>query len=256
MPQRHPLQRRRSRFRTLAAPVLLWLTATRVTKAGTIEVLVGEERQSFSIHHKLLVAKCPYLETRLKDAWNHTKDEPIILEDIDSSGFEVVVDWMYLGQLPSHLSGDASSETSDTIATKAYKVADRLVMPALQNDLMDCMLTELRDKQEQYTFKKIFGVVELELSHTPLYDMVLRSSVKCMCEDDDEATKSIETSLERLEKYPWVLVDVIVSSQKYRRDPWEYVELENWCDYHIHPDGERCVVDNIREAPPRKKVKL
>jgi hypothetical protein len=97
-----------------------------------IEVVVIQDdlKKTYSLHKNLLCERSLYfkkcLETGMLEA-NHNK---IVLQDVNFEAFEIVIYWLYKGNL------DKVSD-KDLPSYWAYNLADRLCMEPLKNKLVD-----------------------------------------------------------------------------------------------------------------------
>lgn len=80
---------------------------------------------------ELLTAKSSLSRVTFKDRWDEEK-EVVEVTSISSTGFGIVVDWMYSGQLPDQMKtySKNSSELWDD-CLHAYKAADMLMINKL-----------------------------------------------------------------------------------------------------------------------------
>jgi hypothetical protein len=100
-----------------------------------ITVVVGPfnspEAKKYQLHKSLLVSKSGFFRKCLGSGLNEQRSETVILHKDDSKSFSIIVDLLYTSQVPLGV------ETRTLMS--AYVTADRLLMPRLQNMLMDKM---------------------------------------------------------------------------------------------------------------------
>lgn len=202
-----------------------------------VAIIVGPQEQLFHIHKQVLVDKCPYFAFRLKDCWDGKIGEPLKIEDVNVEGFKEVVNWLYSGTLPQ-ATKSLDDKWSRSIKS-AYKVADQLAMTNLQNMLIDSKLEYFKTQNVAYTLNAVRYVWDAQLSHTPYYQMVLKSSVRrFMTKQLDEEEVVYQTA--KMMSHPQAVVDVLRVINEYNKKAWINVAYGNPCEYHIHPDGKRC----------------
>lgn len=203
-----------------------------------VNILVGPDQESFYLHKKLLNEKCPYFEIRMKECWDGHKDEPLQLGDVNVIGFQVVVDWIYSGVLPMRLITLSDVYRAIYLAP-AYKAADQLGTIDLQNKIIDHELFVLGISNVDQQFSTLLRVLDLDLSHTPYYHMVLKSCVRKlvlspMCQ------ANMSAYLGMLAKHDQALTDIILCMNQYNAEAWGLVRGRNACEFHVHIDGKKC----------------
>ncbi|KAK5088346.1 hypothetical protein LTR05_002564 [Lithohypha guttulata] len=121
----------------------------------------------------------------------------------------------------------------------AYKAADRLMMTDLQNELVSNDLRMLRNHDMRWTLVDVFGMGKLELDHTPYYQLILKSAVHAIMAMPPKEEIANE-EITKLSDCPSAMADVLRHINKYNRKPWQHVETGDWCEYHIHANGNKC----------------
>ena len=85
----------------------------RLLSGPTVDIFVGHERKQWSLHRNLLCHHSAYFETELfrhdEKIRHAVQENELELPDDDPSGFELLVKWLYQGQLEdaSHMSEEA-----------------------------------------------------------------------------------------------------------------------------------------------------
>ena len=204
-------------------------------------MLVGPDRTCFKLHKDLLCDKSVYFEARLKDCWDGTKPK-IDLPDISLAHFEIIVDWLYTGRIPDHfLKVDESTNRPPlwSMIEALYKAADTLMLTEFQNKLVDLDLADSRKSGSTWWLESLAKHHEMELTHTPFYKMVLRSSVKHFVENP-RSEDDFESVLSSLVNYPQGSIDILREINLFNRKPWPPVHQEDKCEFHIHVDEQKC----------------
>lgn len=202
-----------------------------------VKILVGSEKTVYNLYNDLLCAKCPYFAARLKACWNND-DEEVWLEDAEPKDFGVAVDWMYCAELPLYFTSSSSGDkfTYFRSMPTVYKLADKLMMVDLQNALIVSFLEHNQKYHLISTFFSVVDVVELDLCHTPLYQLMIRDAVKHYLDKDCSQTQ-IEETVAKLSKYPNLLHDVFILITKYHQHPWAKLSPADASQYYVEDRG-------------------
>lgn len=193
----------------------------RYVRQTPLLVLVGPERIQYYLHKGLAAAKSPFFRTILKDCWNNKKEE-VELPNISSDGFDIVVDWIYSGQLPDRLKGYSKHSSYDWEGTlQAYKAADMLMIDKLQNDLIAHEIALFAKHKLAWRFYRLQDVYDNDLCHTKYYQFVLKCAVSRMMSNLDQSTAMWEENVKYVEGNPQVLADLLTKSREWAQKPWK-----------------------------------
>ena len=185
-----------------------------------VAMLVSPQRKKYFVHKALLAAKSPYFAANLKDCWDGLKDEVELL-DTTEAAFEIVMDWMYLEKLPTRVT-EYVGETYDWQLTPlAYKLADRLMIPELQNTLLQNEADILLKNNRCWSLIKVSGLAKIDMCHTPYYTWCLKVAIYSMMKETEEDNKKFEIQARNLEEHPTVAIDVIICINNWNVKPWE-----------------------------------
>lgn len=213
--------------------------STRFTQQNEIvTVLVGEEEREFYLHKQMLIEHSPYFETCLKDCWNATSNQ-IIIKDISVEDFEILVDFMYTGNLPDSLEKSMTNTSRLTPGFTIYRSTDILMMSDLQNAVVDLMVAIAINNSLQFRLSTVAHLLRHGLSHTKLYKLVLEQAVRDFVNKPPEEEKCRDNA-EHLAKFPEAFSEVLVCINKHLRQPYPRLDQVDVCSYHIHAGGERC----------------
>lgn len=210
-----------------------------IFKSDTVEILVGPDKQVFYVHKQLLREKVPYFEVCLKEDWKKDKDDAVDLREVDPAGFGFIVTWLYTERLPERIQGPGKGTFDWDMMDVVYKVADGLMITQLQNDLVNIHLDSLAARGSQHWFfGKLARLYRLDLSHTPYYQMVLKSLARAIA-------KGVITGLTGKvnglgEDTPSaVMRELLLHIESYHEKSWPAVTAPETdrCEFHIH-DGE------------------
>ncbi|KAF2117668.1 hypothetical protein BDV96DRAFT_464751, partial [Lophiotrema nucula] len=107
---------------------------------------VGPEKKAYTLHKALLVHHSGYFRGALSGDWVEAKEGTIHLEDVHTGAFNIFVNWIYAGQLPtSPRSGEFAPHDPEEFPgcsfaigrLRAYILADMLIVPSLKDALFD-----------------------------------------------------------------------------------------------------------------------
>lgn len=196
----------------------------------------------------MLTEKSPYFKACLKHHWKEDKAKNIKLEDVCVSSFRIVIRWLYNEDWKDSFE-NLSEDIDWELKCKVYKVADRLMIERLQNQLMDTQLWSMWERPVSYTPERLQRLNNLGLAHTKLYEMMLKHMVKKLMTgkiDTEELSKALDT----LDDSKKILQEVLLSMNTYALKPWEEVWKMDKCAFHVHMPGENCAEDSKTAKAP------
>lgn len=166
----------------------------------------------------------------MKDNWDHKNE--VHLEKEDPKAFDILVDWMFRGVLPSIL------KISYTKLANVYCLADFLIMPQAKNEVVDSILRLWAPKKTCLNMNGLRHIHDGGAFETPLFDLAVRSATRCFMVHGTTATLTDE-----LIGYPHVMLALLKSIDQWRVKSWEHPTLEDKCTWHNHKDGGKCQSD-------------
>lgn len=173
----------------------------------------------------------------MKQCWDGGQRE-VDIPDVDVQGFEVVVDWMYSGMLPQRATTyEPGKNDPFQVLNHAYKAADRLMMPKLQNALIDVFLNVMLENNMKPRLDYIRTLCRMNMTNTPYFEMVVMWVVQSMA-TRPIASELFSQSMDGMEDYPEALKTIIRYMNEYRIEPWSFDANTSRCRFHIHPKGE------------------
>lgn len=206
----------------------------------------------YLLHKDLLRDRSPYFATRLKDCWDGKQDE-IELTGVSTRAFEVVIDWMYSGVVPDYVSKESGGRGPLLdVLPELYHAADVLMMTQLQNELVDTYLVHGRQSGGAWTLTGVRSAHVYEIVNTPLYQLILKSCVRNLMKAPTESDK-FDEKVAAIEQHSQAVLDVLRIINKYQHEQWSNPWKGDWCEFHIHPEGETC---GSQRTPPNKRIKL
>jgi len=197
-----------------------------------ITILVGPGRKPYFVFKDLLAAKSPYFAAQFKDCWDGQKDE-VELADADERGFEVVMDWMHLEKLPTRLTTYEKGSYNWALTSIAYKLADKLMIIELQNELLKNEVAIFRDLGKFWTFAGLNNIHDRGLAHTPYYRLCVKVAVQRFMNPGFKYPDEDNTSLK---DHGHVAVEVLESIQKWNVKPWGDPHREDLTEFMVQND--------------------
>lgn len=102
-----------------------------------VDVLVGEEKEIFSVHEKLIRASSPFFDKAMSGAWLESPQHTIQLPEDEPEIFGIYVHWLYYDTLPVSCN-EPSSEYLNLM--KAYTLGDKLLDTKFQDTVIDAIV--------------------------------------------------------------------------------------------------------------------
>lgn len=106
-----------------------------------IKVVVGPDKQTFTLHKAVLTAHSTFFRTALKNGFGKAPDCIIIHPDIDFESFRAYTQWAYSGEIvvidPKEAAQDTKGRQERIALIKLYITADRLGDTLLRNGTID-----------------------------------------------------------------------------------------------------------------------
>jgi len=108
-----------------------------------VTFIIGAEsvKQNFLVHKHLASAHSPFFKAAFESPMVEGTMQTMRLEDVEVETFGVLVHWMYTGEFKAGLrafTNDKDDTDYDlTAVAKVWKLAQRLLMPRLQNSAME-----------------------------------------------------------------------------------------------------------------------
>jgi len=201
-----------------------------------VTILVGPARKPYFVFKDLLAAKSPYFAAQFKDCWDGQKDE-VELADADELGFEVVMDWMHLEKLPTRLTTYEKGSYIWALTSITYKLADKLMIIELQNELLKNEVAVFRDLGMFWGFDRLVHFHNCGLAHTAYYRLCVKTAVQRFMEPGRRwKTDHPCEGIPSLKDHGHVAVDVLESIQKWNVKPWGDPQKEDLTGFMVQND--------------------
>ena len=103
----------------------------RYTGIDLVDVYIGKEEVHLRLHKKLLCARCPFFKAALTGDLKEAHSNIVKLPEDSVEAFNVVVAWVYSDAVPTR--------ATKPVMCDAYRLAEKLLIPGLQNDIIDVL---------------------------------------------------------------------------------------------------------------------
>lgn len=208
----------------------------------TIDVYVGPQRRHWSLHHKLLCYHSSYFETEFKghqvSQSEGNQEQTLSLPHDDPRGFELLVKWLYQGQLEdvSDIVGEERKYEYAVACHKLYVLCDKFDMIALKNIAMDQYRCGLHEAQLVPDADEINEIYRASPPGCAFRSLMTRIAARQIM--DPETEQDAESYRKCFEDNPDFAIEMVnairsMSGGILFEDPTE----GNNCDYHDHSNG-------------------
>lgn len=232
----------------------------RLLSGPTVDILVGPERKHWSLHRNLLCHHSSYFETEFHDRdgpkKDGTRDNTLELPDDDPLGFELLVKWLYQGQLEdaSRLSEEAKYDYA-VACHKLYLLCDKFDMTRLKNISMDQYRQCLNECQLVPDAEEINDIYRVSPVGSPFRSLMIRIAARQIM--DPEIDRDAEAYRKCFENNPDFAVEM-VNAIRYMSggilfDDPTYGDL---CSYHDHNDVSGCQYEGKGKAKANGKARV
>lgn len=215
----------------------------RLLSGPTVDIYVGKERRHWSLHRNLLCHQSTYFETEFlghevpKTAKKDGTSDKLELPDDDPRGFELLVKWLYQGQLEavSEMSDGAKYEYA-VACHKLYMLCDKFGMMRLKNIAIDQYRRGLNEAQLVPDADEINDIYRASPINSPFRKLMIQIAARQIM--DPEVEKDAESYRNCFEDNPDFAVEMVnairyMSGGMLFRDPTAGDE----CLYHDHTEG-------------------
>jgi hypothetical protein len=191
----------------------------------------------------VLTFKCPFFEKCLDAVMQETRDNAVSLPEDDPQAFQIIVEWMYSDRLGSQI----YDSTADTLIL-AYVLADKLCMPAFENQLIDYMRLSRSFRVIAYAGAVHWSSLpEKSPSRQFILDLLHYLLAERMCmaiENLEDADFSEDEIALKVETNPDLATALLLKAVEHGLRNGVGLPMAPWrldgCKYHIHEDGKSC----------------
>ncbi len=215
----------------------------RLLSGPMITVYVGQSRRHWSLHRNLLCHHSELLETELEgDADGNNRKDELDLSEFDPAGFELLVKWLYQGQLDDVSDmADANQKYDYAVSChKLYLLCDRFDMSQLKNVAMDQYRKGLNEAELVPDADEIDDIYRNSPQGSPFKQLMTRIAARQIM--DPGSDRDVETYRQCFEKNPDFAVDLVKAIRlgtggRLFADP---TDAGNECEFHDHESGPNC----------------
>jgi hypothetical protein len=197
-----------------------------ILSSKMIEVLVGSEKRSFTIHKDLLTLHSPYLGLGLQGVGQQAAE---YLAQIEPSAFADFAYFIYTGKiLVSHLN-------SPGVATLAelWRLGKDIQCPALQNKAVDLCREWLKESDGPWKFEDVYKCAEKGSKLRKLASHVMAFQNPFV--EYDEKSEEFKAWDDLLARVPDVAVDFAKAFglKWHRTKPWDEQNLATYMEEEV-----------------------
>lgn len=232
----------------------------RLLSGPTVDIYVGKERKHWSLHRNLLCHHSSYFETEFeghevpRNGRTEGGENRLDLSDDDPAGFELLVKWLYQGQLEdSSLLDDEQKYDYAVACHKLYILCDKFDMIHLKNLAMDQYRANLNAAQLVPDADEINEIYRASPAGSPFRGLMTQIAARQIMDPDvDKDAESYRQCFMDNADFAVEMVNAIrsMSGGMLFDDPTEGDE----CDYHDHSDGSTCTAA-LEAKKPRETNK-
>ena len=231
----------------------------RLLSGPTVEIVVGKERKTWTLHRNLLCHHSSYFETELlghevPKKTNGDGNNRLELPDDDPKGFDLLVKWLYQGQLDD--TSDLDNEEKYDYATacqKLYLLSNKLSISHLSNLAMDAYRRNLLAAHLVPDADEINEIYRSSPPGSPFRKLMTKVAARQIMDPDvDKDAESYRSSFEDNPDFAVEMVNAIrsLSGGILFDNPMEGAE----CSWHDHSDGSDCKEMVVDKRPFNAKV--
>ena len=194
---------------------------------------MGPEKQDFGVHKGFLCQRSKFFQAAFNGFFAEASKGTIELLEEDSAIFDIVVIWLYEGQLTEPQNGeDVKCQVTQLI--DIFIFGDKFGIRDLCNAAVD-RTTDLYEKENGVTVSQIDRIYMGTMPNSHLRRITVATYLQHPSTTFDLFyDKHTEAFLACSE----FLLDLAKAYSKNRKTPTTPQRIENRCDYHEHAEGE------------------
>ncbi|OCL09199.1 hypothetical protein AOQ84DRAFT_26888 [Glonium stellatum] len=215
----------------------------RLLSGPLIDIYVGQSKRHWALHRNLLCHHSEQLASILLPP-NESKRKPegkLELPDVDPSGFELLVRWLYQGKLDdvSTLPDPYTQYEYAVSCHNLYMLCDRFDMPQLKNIAMDQYRKGLNEARLVPDAAEMNEIYRKSGPGSPFRRLITKIAARQIMDPDSE--KDAESYRECFDNNPDFAIDLVNAIKVGTGgllfdDPTDGVT----CEYHDHDAGPNC----------------
>ncbi|KAK5674885.1 hypothetical protein LTS10_012297 [Elasticomyces elasticus] len=225
----------------------------RLLSGPTVDIYVGPERRHWSLHRNLLCHHSSFFETEFEghEVPKGDKDgeNKLELPEDDAKGFELLVKWLYQGQLEDSSVLTEEEKYDYAVAChKLYMLCDKFDMIHLKNLAMDLYRANLNAAQLVPDADEINEIYRSSPAESPYRALMTNIAARQIMDPDvDKDAASYRKCFQDNPDFAVEMVNAIryMSGGMLFDDPTELGE----CEYHDHSDGSTCQQQEVEAKP-------
>jgi len=210
-----------------------------------VDIYVGKEKRLWSLHRNLLCYHSSYFETEfigneVPKSKKPGENQRLDLPNDDPTGFELLVSWLYQGQLDDVSDLPEEKKYDYSVAChKLHMLCDRFDIPELKDIAIDQYRRGLFEAQLVPDAEEINEIYRQSPVNSPFRKLMTQIAARQIM--DPDSAKNADTYRSCLENNPDFAVDMINAIKTGTGgvlfdDPTTGLE----CDYHDHGESRKC----------------
>ncbi|KAL3443961.1 hypothetical protein BJX65DRAFT_284423 [Aspergillus insuetus] len=118
-------------------------------RGRTIDIEVGGEHITYSVHEGLVCASSPFFEKAMAGEWKESSRRTIQLPEDEPSVVALYVHWLYYRTLPVFCDEPGLPGNTEYLdLVKAYVFGDKILDTRFQNSIIDAMVAKSRSRAQ------------------------------------------------------------------------------------------------------------
>jgi hypothetical protein len=212
----------------------------RLLSGPLVDICVGSEKKHWSLHKNLLCHHSSYFETEFEGHEVPKDATKLELPDDDPKGFELLVKWLYQGQLED-VSQFLDEEKYDYAVAchRLYQLCEKFDMIGLKNMAMDSYRSNLNAAQLVPDADEINEIYRASPPNSPFRKLMTKIAARQIMDPEvDKDAESYRQCFENNADFAVEMVNAIrtMSGGMLFDDPTAGDE----CTWHDHRDGSGC----------------
>ncbi|KAK5130509.1 hypothetical protein LTR08_001989 [Meristemomyces frigidus] len=232
----------------------------RLLAGPTVDIYVGPERRHWALHRNLLCHHSSYFETEFqghevpRGGGTKSGENQLELPCDDPRGFELLVKWLYQGQLEVLEQGTDEAKYDYAVAChKLYLLCDKFDMIRLKNLAMDQYRRGLNEAQLVPDADEINEIYRDSPSGSPFRRLMVKIAARQIMDPEGERdAESYRKCFDNNAVFAVEMVNAIrsMSAGMLFADPTANTQ----CEYHDHRDGSTCQAHSQGKETAKSKA--